>query len=84
MGQKLLASGSSNDTATLVAKLGQDWYFRFYNAMRKILGKGIKAGYKSGIIRISEKLEEMCAEEGIELKEAWGRMTDTLRLSIFL
>merc|ERR1711990_1326661 len=81
--KKLLASESENDFGTFMAKLGQDHLIRFQSQMQMIFGKDVKVSAKDGVTRISEKIVEIAKERGIPLNQAWGYISDLLRLTVF-
>lgn len=42
-----------------------------------------KVGAKTNVQRIAQKIEEIMSEENLKASEAWTKLTDILRLSVY-
>jgi len=71
-----------NDVATFVALCGQEKFFYFCNTMCLVFSKP-KVGAKTNVQRIAQKIEEIMSEENLAAKDAWCKLTDILRLSVY-
>lgn len=83
LGQRLLNSDSVNDVATYVAKYGKERFARYSQHMKYPFGDRGKCNHKEGVPRIAEKITEAMLKYDVPAKEAWGYLTDILRMQLF-
>lgn len=51
--------------------------------MSSFFGKGTKYCNKTNVARIAQKIDELKLEKNCDPKEAWGYLSDILRLQLF-
>lgn len=81
-GKRLRESDSVFDVATFAVNLAAEKYARFWNNLTAIF-PDCKINYKSNVLRIAQKLEELQMEKGCTVQESWMHITDLVRLQIF-